>query len=136
MLSRTACLLAFIAFSVIVWLGTNVASAQNSGGDFHNILREKAAFDETDFAELGQSQAVVRLLPVTDKREVAVCGLIRLQAWAEVFLQFLRESLTSKGNPAILEIGRFSDTPTSNNLHALTIEDRDLEDLKECFGGQ
>ena len=135
MLSRTARLLAFIAFSVIVLFGTNVALAQNSGGDFHNILREKAVFDETDFAALEQGQAVVRLLPVTDKREVAVCGLIRLQASAEVFLRFFRESLTRKGNPAILEIGRFSNTPTPNDLQSLTIEDRDLEDLKECVVG-
>src|SRR6266498_593659 len=133
--SRSNRLLAFIAFSAIVWLGTNITLAQNSVSEFHNILHEKAAFNETDFAALGQGQAVVRLLPVRDKREVAVCGLVKLQVAADVFLKSFRESMTQKSNPAILEIGRFNDTPTANDLQTLTIEDRDLEDLKECVVG-
>ena len=133
--SRSNCLLAFIAFSAIVWLGTNITLAQKSVSEFHNILHEKAAFNETDFAALGQGRAVVRLLPVRDKREVAVCGLVRLQVAADVFLKSFRESMTQKSSPAILEIGRFSDTPTANDLQMLTVEDRDLEDLKECVVG-
>jgi hypothetical protein len=43
--------------------------------------------------------------------------------------------MTRKGNPAILEIGRFSDSPTPADLQTLTIDDRDLEDLKECVVG-
>ncbi len=43
--------------------------------------------------------------------------------------------MTQKSSPAILEIGRFSDTPTANDLQMLTVEDRDLEDLKECVVG-
>lgn len=134
MLSRRNCA-AFIAFCAIVWLGTNVGLAQNSVSEFHNVLREKATFNENDFAALGQGQPVVRLLPVTDKREVAVYGLVRLQVSAEQFLQSFRGNLTRKVNPAILEIGRFSDKPTPADLRTLTIEDRDLEDLKECVVG-
>ncbi len=67
--SRSNCLLAFIAFSAIVWLGTNITLAQKSVSEFHNILHEKAAFNETDFAALGQGRAVVRLLPVRDREK-------------------------------------------------------------------
>ncbi|MGI9167722.1 MAG: hypothetical protein ACR2G5_15300 [Pyrinomonadaceae bacterium] len=125
----------FIALCAILWLGPNATLAQNSVAEFHKILREKAAFDETDFASLEQGQTVVRLLPVRDKREVAVCGLMSLQVPADVFLQSFRESMVRKSNPAILEIGIFSGTPTLADLHTLTIEDRDLEDLKECVVG-
>jgi hypothetical protein len=119
----------------MVWTGVNTASAQNSGAEFQKILREKAEFDETDFAALGQGQTVVRLLPVKDKREVAVSGLVSLQVPAEVFLQSFRENMFRNSNPAILEIGRFSAAPTLDDLQTLTIEDRDLEDLKECVVG-
>jgi hypothetical protein len=135
MLSRCKCLVAFIAFCAIVWLGTNVGLAQNSLAEFQNILRDKASFDDTDFAALGQGQPVARLLSVTDKKEVAVCGLVKLQVPAEQFLQSFREGMTRRVNPAILEIGRFSDRPTPADLQTLTIEDRDLEDLKECEVG-
>jgi hypothetical protein len=103
--------------------------------DFHKILREKAAFDETAFGALREGQTVVRLLPPQDKREVAVSGLVGLEVPVEMFLESFRESMTRKTNPAILEIGSFSNTPTLEDLRDFTIEDRDLADLKECVVG-
>ncbi len=134
MLTRGS-LLVFIAFCTVIWLGTNTALTQNSAADFQNILREKAAFDETGFAALEQGETVVRLLPVQDKREVAVCGLVSLHVPAEVFLQSFREGMAHKTNPAVLEIGRLSSTPTLDDFRTLTIENRDLEDMKECVVG-
>jgi len=52
-----------------------------------------------------------------------------------LFLQSYRESLTQKSNPAILEIGRFGNTPELADLQTLTFEDRDIEDLKQCVVG-
>ena len=127
--------LRFIAFCAIVWLGINPAVAQKSIPEFHQLLRETAAFDETDFVVLEQGQTVVHLLPTLNKREVAVGGLISLRVAADVFLKSFRESMTQKSNPAILEIGRFADLPTIADLQTLTFEDRDLEDLKECVVG-
>lgn len=124
-----------IFFCAIIWLGATSVAAQSSLSEFHKILREKAAFNESDFAALEQQQTVVHLLPATDKREVAVCGLVKLQVPADVFLQSFLESMTQKSNAAILEIGRFSEAPTIADLQSLTIEDRDIEDLKECVIG-
>ena len=129
------CLLLIISSCAIVWLGTNVGLTQHSGAEFQKILREKAAFDEVDFAALEQGQTVVSLLPANDKREVAVCGLVNLHVPAEVFLQSFLDSMTKKSNPAILEIGRFSSTPTVNDLQSLTFEDRDIDDMKDCIVG-
>jgi hypothetical protein len=128
-------LLTLMALSTIASLGANSTLAQDSFCEFHKVFREKIAFDENDFALLGQGRAVVRLLPVADKREVAVCGLVSLQVPAQLFLTSFRESLTSKTNPAIMEIGRFSDQPKPSDLETLTFEDSDLEDLKECVVG-
>ena len=135
MLSRVNRLLGFLGYCSIVLLVSNNAFGQNSVAEFQRMLREKAAFDETDFVALGQGETVVRLLPVKDKRDVGVSGLVSLQVPAEVFLQSVRENMFRKSNPAILEIGRFSSTPTLDDLQTLTIEDRDLEDLKDCTVG-
>ena len=132
---RSSSLLVFISFCAIAWLCPNGALAQNSGAEFHKTLRENLAFDETDFAALQQGQTVVKLLPARDKREVAVSGLVSLQVPAEVFLQSFRESMFRKSSPAILEIGSFSSQPTPDDLKGLTIENRDIEDLKECVVG-
>ena len=135
MLMRPSNLLVFITFCAIVWLSTSSASAQNSGAELHKILREKAAFNETDFAALQQGQTVVKLLSVQDKSEVAVSGLVNLQVPAEVFLQTFREGMLRKNDPAILEIGSFSSQPTLDDLKDLTFENRDIEDLKKCVVG-
>jgi hypothetical protein len=135
MLTRIRSLLVFINFCAIVWLCTSPAWAQNSDLEFRKILREKLAFDETDFAALQQGGTVVKLLPVQDKREVAVSGLVGLQVPAEVFLQTSRETMFRKNNPAILEIGGFSSTPALDDLKGLTFESRDIEDLKKCVVG-
>ena len=135
MLRRFSSIAVFISFCAILWLSTNAAWAQNSAVDFHKILREKIAFDETDFAALQQGETVVKLLPPQDKREVAVSGLVSLQVPAEVFLQSFRDSMIRKNNAAILEIGSFSSQPTLDDLKDLTIESRDIEDLKKCVVG-
>ena len=132
MLARTSYLLKLIVFCATIWPGMNAALAQNPIAAFHQTLREKAAFAETDFAALGQGETVVRLLPVNNKREVAVYGLVGLQVPAEVFLQSFRDSMTRKSNPAILEIGSFGKAPSIDDLRDLTFENKDLEDLKDC----
>ena len=132
---RISKLLPFITFCAIASLCTITALAQDSLAEFHGILRERLAFEETDFTALQQGQTVVKLLPVENKREVAVSGLVKVQVPAEVFLQSFRESMSQKGNPAILEIGSFSSQPTLDDLKGFTIEDRDIEDLKKCVIG-
>ena len=135
MVPRTSKLLVFITFGAIVWLSTSASLAQNSVVDFHRILQQKVGLEETDFAALQQGQTVVKLLPVQEKREVAVSGLVSLQVPGEVFLQSFRETMARKSNPAILEIGSFSNQPTLDDLRGLTIENRDIEDLKTCVPG-
>jgi hypothetical protein len=74
-------------------------------------------------------------LPVQDKKEVAVSGIVGLHLPAQVFLESFRENMATKSNPAILEIGRFSNQPTLDDLKDLTFETGDIEDLKRCVVG-
>ena len=113
----------------------SVALGQASSAEFQKILQEKAAFEQADFAALELNRPVVRLAPVADKREVAVAGVVNIRAGAEEFLKSYRESMTRKSNAAILEIGGFGKEPALSDLKDLTVETRDIEDLKECAVG-
>lgn len=119
----------------LICFAANTALSQTSFAEFQKILREKAAFEEGDLAGLKLNQPVVRLAPVADKREVAVSGVVNVRAGAEDFLKSYRESMTRKSNAAILEIGAFGKEPALSDLKDLTIEARDIEDLKECTVG-
>ncbi|HEX5883082.1 MAG TPA: hypothetical protein VFY67_00920 [Pyrinomonadaceae bacterium] len=62
-------------------------------------------------------------------------GLINIRTGADEFLRGYREGMTRKNNPAILEIGSFAKDPVLTDLQNLTMDTRDIEDLKECVVG-
>ena len=125
----------YILCTFLICLGASDALGQASMAEFHQLLREKAAFDEPDFTTLQANQPVVRLAPTSDKREVAVTGLVNVNTDAEEFLRSYRDSMTRKNNSAILEIGSFGPQPALTDLAGLTLETKDIDDLKECVVG-
>ena len=109
--------------------------AQYSIEDFQRILQEKAALETADFTALPQGQTVVQLAPITDKREVAVWGLVSLSTSPDQFLRSYLDGMTRKNNKTILEAGRFGSAPAVADLQQLTVEPADIEDLKQCVVG-
>jgi hypothetical protein len=131
MITRISC---FVCTFLICLSGYNVR-AQSSAREFQKLLTEKGAFDATDFAALERQETVVKLGPISDKREVAVIGVVNIRAGAEEFLRSYREGMTRRNNAAILEIGSFAKDPVLSDLQSLTVEAKDIEDLKECVVG-
>src|SRR5215213_883312 len=125
----------YLLCTLLVCVAANAALAQTSMAEFQQLLREKASFDEPDFATLQLNQPVVRLAQTSDKREVAVSGLVNINASAEEFLRSYRDSMLRKSNAAILEIGSFSHEPALADLEGLTLDTSDIDDLKECVVG-
>jgi hypothetical protein len=119
----------------LVCLTTTAVPAQSSAGEFQRILNEKAAFQPADFAALEQGQTIVKLTPITDKREIAMCGLVTLRTSADQFLRTYLENMTRQNNQTILEAGRFGSAPAVADLQQLTIDAAEIEDLKACVAG-
>src|SRR6266550_2289908 len=122
-------------YFVVFCFGANDCLGQDPAAVSQKLLLAKTAFAESDLTALDQGETVIRLLPTRDKREIAMSGMVRLQASAELFLQSFRENTTRRSNPAILEIGSFSNPPSLDDLQGLTIDDRDIEDLRRCVVG-
>src|ERR1041385_130753 len=120
----------------VAWSAPSISLAQRPAPVAKSNLRlsKKAIFTSIGPAT-DSGQPVVKLLPAQDKQEVAVCGLVYLRVPPETFLQSFRESMVRKSDSAILEIGRFSSTPTIDDLQSLTLESRDIDDLKTCVAG-
>jgi len=119
----------------LVCLAATGALAQSSTSDLQRILSEKAAFEPADFAALEQGKTIVKLTPITDKREVALCGLVSLRTSADEFLRSYLDGMTRQNNKTLLEAGRFGSAPAVADLQQLTIEAADIEDLKQCVAG-
>ena len=125
----------YLLCTLLVCVGASTALAQASMAEFQQVLREKGSFEAPDFAALQLNQPVVRLAPTSDKREVAVTGLVNINASAEDFLRSYRNSMMRKSNAAILEIGSFGTQPALADLEGLSLEPGDIDDLKECVAG-
>jgi hypothetical protein len=135
MLTRVSHLQIVVLVCGLVCSATITAQAQTSLAELQNLLQQKAAFQDTDFAALGRGETIVKLEPAADKREVAVSGLVNLRTTPAEFLRSYRESLTQKNGGAVLEIGSFSKAPALSDLQNLTLESEDVDDLKECVVG-
>ena len=125
--------------TLLACLAASEVLAQDSGAssaEFQKALAQKVAFAETDLTALQLNQPVVRSIPTSDKAEIAVSGLVNIRAAADEFLRSYRESMTRKSNAAILEVGSFGREPSLGDLETLTLEPRDIEDLKECVVGE
>jgi hypothetical protein len=131
MVATLSCLLA----SMLIGLAATGTLAQTSTAEFQRILSEKAAFEPADFAAVEQGQTIVKLTPITDKREVALSGLVTLRTTPEKFLWSYLDSMTRQNNQTVLEAGRFGNAPSVADLQHLTLDPRDVEDLKECATG-
>ncbi|HEX5966467.1 MAG TPA: hypothetical protein VFY51_11075, partial [Pyrinomonadaceae bacterium] len=136
MLNRVRSLLpvAFIV-SALVCLAATGALAQSSTSELQRILSEKAAFEPADFAALQQGQTIVKLTPITDKREIAASGVVSLRTSADQFLWSYLDSMTRQNNQTVLEAGRFGSAPAVEDLQHLTVESDDIDDLKQCITG-
>lgn len=125
----------YLLSTLLVCFAASTTLAQASMAEFQQVLREKASFEERDLAALQLNQPVVRLVPTSNKREVAVTGLVNINASADDFLRSYRDSMLQKSNAAILQIGRFGPEPALADLQGLSLEAKDIEDLKECVAG-
>lgn len=134
---RTSRPLITFVFLLASWLLPGAsANSQTSPDSFRQALRDQASFTAEDIEGLQQGRIIAKLLPAKNNREVAVWGLVRLQVPSEVFLQFTRDNVAQVNNRAILQIGRFSTQPVIEDLQNLTLESRDIEDLKRCTVGE
>ena len=120
---------------VAITLFAQAIQAQRGSASLQNLIHENAEFDSADFAKLEQGHPAVTVLPARHKQEVAVYGLVRVDTPAERFLQSFRDTMATRSNSAILEIGRFRSAPSIDDLSTLTMESEDIEDLKSCVVG-
>jgi len=134
---ETGANLFFIFLILIILLGSpNICLAETPVEEMHRYLVDKANFAGDDFSKLENGELITKLLPVQDKREVGVCGLIQIKAPPDQALQAFQDAMARQNRKSVMEFGSFSSTPNIEDLKNLTLEDNDIEDLKQCQAGK
>ncbi len=131
--SRRAVPLALVSLVLVTMMPA--FAQRTSRGAAESFLSEQFHFDAGDFRELDERRAVMRALPASDGREVAMVGVVRMRVPPAFYISQLRAIETFKRDEAVLAIGIFRRPASPADAAALTLDPEDVERLQRCRPG-
>ena len=99
------------------------------------FLRTVIGFSDAQLATVDTGQVATRQFPSADKAEVVAFGAVRISGDKEAYLRQLRDVVSFRRTPSVLEIGRFSQPPTLADVAGLSLDDGDFEAARKCRPG-
>ncbi len=124
-----------IAVALVLAVGcAAVAQDRDSDPNPRAVISQQLQFSASDLADLRRGRVVKHGLPSRAPGEVAVVGAVRVQAAKAAFFARVRDIVRFKKGPDVMQIGRFSNPPSLDDLAALTV-DKDDFDVRSCRVG-
>jgi hypothetical protein len=99
------------------------------------FLRKVIQLDDAQLAAVEKGEVVTKLLPTTDKPEIAAFGVVKTSGTVDQLLALARDVQKFRQVPQIPEMGRFSNPATLADLKGLTHPPDDIAALKKCKPG-
>jgi hypothetical protein len=129
--------IAFLCAFTVVLLGVSAftAKSQTRSFELYGFLQNNMYFSQEELSAMKSGEVVAKILDTTLTPEVAIFGIARINVTKDFFLQNYGNQVPFIENSSALELGKFSSPPTSSDLKALTLEQIDLEALKNCRPG-
>jgi hypothetical protein len=113
-------------------IGPVAAAAETQPFELHDFLLNNLGFSQEELSVMESGEVVAKILDTTLTPEVAIFGMVRVNVTREFFLQNYGSQVPFIENSSALEIGKFSNPPSSTDIENLTLEQNDLEALKNC----
>jgi hypothetical protein len=117
--------------AVSIW---PLGAAGTTVEDPFEFLAPWVVLSDSDRRRLDRDEVVVRTLPGGD-RQLAVFVATRLNAAPDALVAWTRAIAELKRSQFVLAIGRFSDPPSTSDLEALSLDERDLDSIRDCTPG-
>jgi hypothetical protein len=118
---------------LLVGLAPTVAPAQEAPP--RPFLRKVIQLDDGQLAAIEKGDVVTKMLPTTDKPEIAAFGIVKTAGTVDQLLALARDIQKFRQVPQIPEMGRFSNPATLADLKGLTHPPADIAALKKCKPG-
>jgi hypothetical protein len=99
------------------------------------FLQQSIGFDAQQLATVERGEPVVKVLETRDRRDVAVFGIITAPVARDVYERRIRDFATSLQAPSRARLGIFGTPATASDVAAVTINPRDVADMKDCKPG-
>ena len=125
--------IALLAASAPLWQ-SNIIRAVS--GDARSYLMGSFNLTRADVERIDRGHVFTRTLPAEERREVATIGVVRLPTSAQAYVARLKDIVHFKQDAAVLQIGIFSSSPSPVDLAALTLDESDMRNLRDCRVGR
>jgi hypothetical protein len=102
----------------------------------HNFLENHIDFKEADFQAMERGQAIAKILKTDQKTEVAVFGIVWVNAPIESFVKWQKDIERFESGDAVLAIKKISSPPAPEDFESLTFPEEDLNALPKCKPGK
>jgi hypothetical protein len=89
----------------------------------------------SDMHRIDSGQVFSRTLDVSDRREVATLGVVRIKMTPAFYVERLADIAHFKRDEAVLQIGTFGNPPDVGDVADLTLDDSDVRSLRGCRVG-
>ena len=122
------------AVVLVLVVGSGHPSSGPGTGDPFEFLAPTVVVSTAQRQRLERDEPIVQTLPKGDG-QLAVFVATRLDAPPDALVAWTRRIAELKQSRFVLAIGRFSDPPTPADLHGLSLDERDLEAIRECTPG-
>ncbi|QQS34275.1 MAG: hypothetical protein IPM50_06815 [Acidobacteriota bacterium] len=124
-------------FVLVIAAGQSLAQANKASVEpLFEFLRKHAAFTQEELSGLEDGKPVIRVLPERDKRETSVIGIVRVSPRTGLDLAGFRESIGQRANPSRSGGGPISVPPQVADLEIFRLDDKDIDDLRNCMPGK
>jgi hypothetical protein len=110
-------------------------AAEQRPAQLTRFLEQSIGFDAAQLAAVERGEAVVKVLETRDRRDVAVFGIITAPVAREIWTRGARDFPASLRTPNRTQLGIFSDPATAADVAAVTINTRDVAEMKDCKPG-
>ena len=99
------------------------------------FLQQSIGLDAAQLATVERGEPVVKVLETRDRRDVAVFGIVTATAARDVYERRIRDFANSLRTPRRTQLGIFSNPATAGDVAAVTINSRDVGEMKDCKPG-
>lgn len=117
---------------ILSWFSALLFAQTKSLPEPQTFLRKELAITTFELGSLEKGQIIVKLPRTPETREVAAFAIMRLDVPTDFFIERVRDIVSFKKSDNVLQIGKFSDPPSLEDLAGLTLDPVDIEAIRRC----
>jgi len=116
-------------------LSTGGIQATDNSAEPNKFFREFVGLNDDQIAVIRKGKAIAKILESRTPDEVFVFGSVYIESIPEKYLKFASDIDALRRLPSYLAIRKFNDPPQLSDLDGFTLEEKDVEELKDCKPG-